>query len=153
MSRKYIESCRCINKINATPYMGWLRLVGSLEWHISFAEYSLFYRALLQKRPIIWRRTLVVATPYWFRRIIRFVLTVIFDVMFNLLAYLNVCVTQRVRVFDKDLMSTDDFLGECSVDIDHQVCATNSVVPILRNLPLEFHKLHLMIWFASALLR
>jgi len=26
----------------------------------------------------------------------------------------------RVRVFDKDLMSTDDFLGECSVDIDHQ---------------------------------
>jgi len=33
--------------------MGWLRLVGSLKSWVSFAEYSLFYRALLQKRPII----------------------------------------------------------------------------------------------------
>jgi len=32
--------------------MGWLRLVGSLKLSISFAEYRLFYRALLQKRPI-----------------------------------------------------------------------------------------------------
>ena len=29
-----------------------------------FAEYRLFYRALLQKRPIIWRSLLIVATPY-----------------------------------------------------------------------------------------
>jgi len=28
--------------------MGWLRLVGSLKLYVSFAEYSLFYRALLQ---------------------------------------------------------------------------------------------------------
>jgi len=33
--------------------MGWLRLVGSLKLYVSFAEYGLFYRALLQKRPII----------------------------------------------------------------------------------------------------
>ena len=33
--------------------MGWLRLVGSLKLYVSFAEYSLFYRALLPKRPII----------------------------------------------------------------------------------------------------
>ena len=33
--------------------MGWLRLVGSLELQVFFAEYSLFYRAFLQKRPII----------------------------------------------------------------------------------------------------
>jgi len=32
--------------------MGWLRLVGSLKFQVSLAEYSLFYRALLQKRPI-----------------------------------------------------------------------------------------------------
>ena len=30
--------------------MGWPRLVGSLKLHVSFAKYSLFYRALLQKR-------------------------------------------------------------------------------------------------------
>jgi len=42
--------------------MGWLRLVGSLNWYVSFAEYSLFYRALLQKRPIILRSLLIVAT-------------------------------------------------------------------------------------------
>jgi len=34
-------------------YMGWLRLVGSIKSQVSLAEYSLFYRALLQKRPII----------------------------------------------------------------------------------------------------
>ena len=43
--------------------MGWLRLVGSLKLQVSFAEYSLFYRALLQKRPIILRSLIVGATP------------------------------------------------------------------------------------------
>jgi len=46
--------------------MGWLRLVGSLKLQVSSAEYRLFYRALLQKRPIILRSLLVEATPYAF---------------------------------------------------------------------------------------
>jgi len=33
--------------------MGWLRSVGSIKLSVSFAEYRLFYGALLQKRPII----------------------------------------------------------------------------------------------------
>jgi len=37
------------------PYVGWLRFVGSFKSWVSFAEYSLFYRALLQKRRIILR--------------------------------------------------------------------------------------------------
>jgi len=45
--------------------MGWLRLVGSLKLQVSFAEYGLLYRALLQKRPIILRSLLIVATPYF----------------------------------------------------------------------------------------
>jgi len=37
----------------ATKYaMGWLWIVGSLKIHLSFAEYSLFYRALLHTRPM-----------------------------------------------------------------------------------------------------
>ena len=44
--------------------MGWLRVVGSLKFYVSFAEYGLFYRALLQKRPLICRSLLIVATPY-----------------------------------------------------------------------------------------
>jgi len=32
--------------------VGWLRLVGSFKMHVFFAEYCLFYRAFLQKRPI-----------------------------------------------------------------------------------------------------
>jgi len=36
--------------------MGWLRLVSSLKLHVCFAKYSLFCRALLQKRPTIWRQ-------------------------------------------------------------------------------------------------
>jgi len=56
--------------------MGWLRLVGSLKLDISFAEYSLCYRSLWQKRPIfsrvytediahslIWTSLLILATP------------------------------------------------------------------------------------------
>jgi len=43
--------------------MGWLRLVGSLKLQVSFAEYSLFYRALLQRRPMILRSLVIVATP------------------------------------------------------------------------------------------
>jgi len=49
---------------NICEDMGWLRLVGSLKLYVSFAEYRLFYRALLQKRPIILRSLLIVATPY-----------------------------------------------------------------------------------------
>jgi len=44
--------------------MGWLRVVGSLILYISFAEHCLFYRALLQRRPIILKSLLIVATPY-----------------------------------------------------------------------------------------
>jgi len=44
-------------------HMRWLRIVGSLQLYFSFAEYSLFYRALLQKRPILLRSLLIVATP------------------------------------------------------------------------------------------
>ena len=44
--------------------MGWLRLVGSWKVQVSFAEYSLLYRALLQKRPMILRSLLIVASPY-----------------------------------------------------------------------------------------
>jgi len=45
--------------------MGWLQLAGSLKVQVSFAEYRLFYRAPLQKRPIILRSLLIVATPDW----------------------------------------------------------------------------------------
>ena len=33
--------------------MGWLRTVGSIKVYVPFAEYSLSYRSLLQKRPMI----------------------------------------------------------------------------------------------------
>ena len=36
-----------------TSYYGLLRLVGSLKLPVSFAEYRLFHRALLQKRHVI----------------------------------------------------------------------------------------------------
>jgi len=46
--------------------MGCLRLVRSLKLIVSFAQYRLFYRALLQNRPIISRSLLIVATPQCF---------------------------------------------------------------------------------------
>ena len=44
--------------------MEWLRLVGSLQLYVSSAEYRLFYRALLQKRPTILSILLTEASPY-----------------------------------------------------------------------------------------
>jgi len=44
--------------------MGWRQLAGYLKLEVSFVEYSLFYRALLQKRPRILRGLLIEATPY-----------------------------------------------------------------------------------------
>ena len=44
--------------------MGCLRLAGSLKLYVSFAEYCLFYMALLQKRPIILRSLLIEDTSY-----------------------------------------------------------------------------------------
>jgi len=49
---------------NCELAMGWLQRVGSFKLWVSFAEYRLFYRALLQKRPMILRSLLIVATPY-----------------------------------------------------------------------------------------
>jgi len=46
------------------PPMGWLRSVGSIQLQVSFAEYRLFYGALLQKRPLILSILLIEATPY-----------------------------------------------------------------------------------------
>jgi len=41
--------------LHADDGMGWLRLVGFLKLQVSFAEYRVFYRALSQKRPVIFR--------------------------------------------------------------------------------------------------
>ena len=45
--------------------VGRLRLVGSLKLEVSFAEYCVFYRALLQKRSMILRSLLLVAVGGW----------------------------------------------------------------------------------------
>jgi len=62
------ESCHIyltqMSRVTYKCIMGWLRLVGSLKLCVSFAEYSFFYRALLQKRPMILRSLLILATPY-----------------------------------------------------------------------------------------
>jgi len=44
--------------------MGWLQSVGSTKLQVSFAEYSLFYRSLWQKRPTILSILLYEAIPY-----------------------------------------------------------------------------------------
>jgi len=50
-------------RIYGMHVMGWLRLVGSIS-QVSFAEKRLFYRALLQERPIISSILLTAATSY-----------------------------------------------------------------------------------------
>jgi len=44
--------------------LGWLRLVGSLKLYVSFAKVPYERDYILQKRPIILRSLLIVATAY-----------------------------------------------------------------------------------------
>jgi len=48
----------------ATQTMGWLRLVGSLKLQVSLAKETYKTDYILQKRPVILRSLLIVATPY-----------------------------------------------------------------------------------------
>jgi len=52
----------CVNCVKIWV-MGWLRLVGSLKLYVSLENIDLFCSALLQKRPMILRSLLIVATP------------------------------------------------------------------------------------------
>jgi len=52
----------CVNVTRAS--MGWLRLVASIKLQVSSTEYRLFYKSLLQKRPVILSILLTEATPY-----------------------------------------------------------------------------------------
>ena len=64
---KWVMSYISVYLIHASlcaPYMGWLRLVGSLKWQVSFAKEPYKRDDILQKRPIILRSLLIVATPY-----------------------------------------------------------------------------------------
>jgi len=71
----YICTCACSDLLMHTwiqvcidvcmkEGMGWLRLVGSLKLHVSFAKEPYKRDYILQKRPIILRSLLIQATPY-----------------------------------------------------------------------------------------
>ena len=51
--------CVCVKVCEKV--MGWLRVVGSLKLYVSLENIGLFYRALLQKRPVILRSLLAEA--------------------------------------------------------------------------------------------
>jgi len=68
----WLDSFKCIQMCDTTHFsqksqratMGWLQLVGSLKLKVSFAKDPDERDYILQKRPIILRSLLIVATPY-----------------------------------------------------------------------------------------
>jgi len=56
--------CVCVYVCALHTLMGWLRSVGSLKLQVSFAKEPYKRDYFLQKRPIILRSLLIVATPY-----------------------------------------------------------------------------------------
>jgi len=59
--QKAPTNCTVVKR-NST--MGWLRSVGLIKLQVSFAEFCLFYRALLHTRPIVLSILLTEAIPY-----------------------------------------------------------------------------------------
>jgi len=65
VSYMYIQlPINLIHQHNISLCMGRLRLVGSLKLYVSFAKETHKTDDILQKRPIILRSLLIVATPY-----------------------------------------------------------------------------------------
>jgi len=56
---EFVSSTYLIEFVISRWHIGWLRSVGSLKLWVSFAKHILFYRALLQKRPVISRSLLI----------------------------------------------------------------------------------------------
>ena len=54
----------CIFAVQCLPDMGWLRSVGSLKLWVSFAKEPYKRDYILQKRHVVLRSLLIVATPY-----------------------------------------------------------------------------------------
>ena len=66
-ARCSIDYCATtVERLSHARTVGWLRSVGSIQLWVSFAEYRLFYRALLQKKPIIYS-ILLTEAPEVFR--------------------------------------------------------------------------------------
>ena len=82
--------------------MGWLRLVYILKLYVSFAEYHLFYRAPLQKRSVILRSLLIVATLYslLLQRVLQCVMQCVLQCVLQLsiAVYVAVCVVVCVAM-------------------------------------------------------
>ena len=57
-----ISPCSCIQE--CVTHKGWLRVVGSLKIYVSFAKEPYKRDDILQKRPMILKSLLIVATPY-----------------------------------------------------------------------------------------
>ena len=57
------SNCTIQCNYSAIRDMGWLQLVGSLKWYVSFARELYTRDCILQKRPIFVRSLLIVATP------------------------------------------------------------------------------------------
>jgi len=62
-SERDIEWKRASNLGSLSRAMGWLRLVGPLKWYVFWAKEPYKRDYILQKRPIILRSLLIVATP------------------------------------------------------------------------------------------
>jgi len=62
--RLYSGSDVALARALSRVIMRWLRLVGSLKLQVSFAKEPYNRDDILQKRPIILRSLLIVATPY-----------------------------------------------------------------------------------------
>jgi len=70
----YISNIRlcvpCLTRLwGKDAHMGWPQLVGSLKWWVSFAKEPYKRDYILQKRRIILRSLLIVATPYHIGRL------------------------------------------------------------------------------------
>ena len=116
-----IYVCTYIQEAEALIDMGQLRLVGSIKVQVFWAEYRLFHRALLQKRPMTLRSLLIVATPYIKKTMTICVYTPIYIYIY---IYVYICKYTYIQVKEEE--------GEAQIDIKMAVAEEERISVILQ---------------------
>jgi len=113
--------------------MGWLRLVGSLKLQVSFAREPYKRNDILQKRPIILRSLLIVATPYdvfvcltWLIHTCDMTQWYVWQDLLIMWHDLFVCLTWLIHTFDMAYphVRHDSFM--CATWLNHMCFMTHS---------------------------
>ena len=110
-------------------HMGWLRLVGSIKLQVSFTEYSLFYRSLLQKRPVTLSILLIESHPISYITALSYIIS---ERNIRTLHIRAVYMSQRSHKSHQSIILLSYIISQCHVK--QYACHTALMCPLMSHI-------------------